>query len=147
MVNVGVGVVVARCTTCGAAVVVQWLGAAARRRSRGLLGHDRLSRLAAGGAAPPLCSGCARLRQYVRAVLALRSAGWCVAAALNALLRSFPSLSSSAPAISHFSWRRCFGSASDEAHGGVSGARPRLVYNGRLSDVWAGALIQTNIIR
>lgn len=30
------------------------------------------------GAAPPLCSGCARLRRCFRAVLALRSAGWCV---------------------------------------------------------------------
>lgn len=79
------------------------------------------------GAAPPLCSGCARLRRCFRAVLALRSAGWCVAAALGTVVcRSFPSLGFvGAPTIlSHFSWwRSLFGSTSDEA---VAGFRGRL---------------------
>lgn len=82
------------------------------------------------GAAPPPCSGCARLRRCFRAVLALRSAGWCVAAALGTVVcRSFPSLGFvGAPTIlSHFSWwRSLFGSASDEAVAGFQG-RLRLV--------------------
>ena len=101
------------------------------------------------GAAPPLCSGCARLRRCFRAVLALRSAGWCVAAALGTVVcRSFPSLGFvGAPTIlSHFSWwRSLFGSASDEAWAGFRGAF-RLVL-GDLSDVWVGALVQTNTVR
>ena len=140
------------------AVVRRHRGAAACRVAtgcRGLLGHDGLSRLAAVllragsrravaacwvttgcrgwprcGAAPPLCSGCARLRRCFRAVLALRSAGWCVAAALGTVVcRSFPSLGFvGAPTIlSHFSWwRSLFGSASDEAVAGFQG-RLRLV--------------------
>ena len=82
------------------------------------------------GAAPPPCSGCARLRRCVRAVLALRSAGWCVAAVLGTVVcRSFPSLGFvGAPTIlSHFSWwRSLFGSTSDEAWAGFQG-RLRLV--------------------
>lgn len=78
------------------------------------------------GAAPPPCSGCARLRRCFRAVLALRSAGWCVAAALGTVVcRSFPSLGFvGAPTIlSHFSWwRSLFGSASDEAVAGFQGS-------------------------
>ena len=99
-------------------------------------GRDGLSRLAgsrravtAGRVAVPL-PRCARLRRCFRAVLALRSAGWCVAAALGTVVcRSFPSLGFvGAPTIlSHFSWwRSLFGSASDEAVAGFQG-RLRLV--------------------
>ena len=131
VVNVGVKVVVVRAATVrGAAAVVgrggtaRWLGAAACRVAAcwvttGCRGLPRC------GAAPPPCSGCARLRRCVRAVLALRSAGWCVAAALGTVVcRSFPSLGFvGVPTIlSHLSWRRSlFGSASDEAVAGFRG--------------------------
>lgn len=123
----------------GAAVVVR--GAVVRRRGAVVRRHRGAAacRVAACwvttgcrgwprcGAAPPLCSGCARLRRCFRAVLALRSAGWCVAAALGTVVcRSFPSLGFvGAPTIlSHFSWwRSLFGSTSDEA---VAGFRGRL---------------------
>lgn len=123
---------------CGA-VVARCRGAAASRCCC-VPGRDGLSRLAgsrravtAGRVAvplPPLRSGCARLRRCFRAVLALRSASWCVAAALGTVVcRSFPSLGFvGAPTIlSHFSWwRSLFGSASDEAWAGFQG-RLRLV--------------------
>lgn len=97
------------------------------------------------GAAPPLCSGCARLRRCFRAVLALRSAGWCVAAALGTVAcRSFPSLGFvGAPTIlSHFSWwRSLFGSASDEAWAGFQGVF-RLVAGRFVGPVWR--VVHTN---
>lgn len=141
VVNVGVEVVVMRAAgsrrgavvRCGAAAVVRHRAAVASRccvPGRGLLGHDGPSRLAAVRCRSPAGSGCVRLRRCFRAVLALRSAGWCVAAALGTVVcRSFPSLGFvGAPTIlSHFSWwRSLFGSASDEAVAGFQG-RLRLV--------------------
>ena len=132
VVNVGVEVVVVRAAGsrrgavpwCGGIAVLLHRGAAACRVATswvttGCRGWPRC------GAAPPLCSGCARLRRCVRAVLALRPAGWCVAAALGTVVcRSFPSLGFvGAPTIlSHFSWwRSLFRSASDEAGAGLWG--------------------------
>lgn len=144
VVNVGVEVVVVRAAAVrGAAAVVRGAVAAAlwrciavllRAGSRRAVAAGRVTTGCHGwprcGAAPPLRSGCARLRRCFRAVLALRSAGWCVAAALGTVVcRSFPSLGFvGAPTIlSHFSWwRSLFGSASDEAVAGFQG-RLRLV--------------------
>lgn len=99
VVNVGVEVVVVRAAAVrGAAVVVRGAVVARCRVRRGavcggiavLLRAESRRAVAACwvttgcrgwprcGAAPPLCSGCARLRRCFRAVLALRSAGWCV---------------------------------------------------------------------
>lgn len=144
VVNVGVEVVVVRAATVRGAAAVVGRGAVAVRGAAAVARHRGAAacRVAAGrvttgchgwprcGAAPPLRSGCARLRRCFRAVLALRSAGWCVAAALGTVVcRSFPSLGFvGAPTIlSHFSWwRSLFGSASDEVWAGFQG-RLRLV--------------------